>query len=100
MKDRRFALLLATACLTLNGAQATTTPPPQTQYGDFGLDLSARDHSIKPGDDFYRYATGHWLQTQAIPADRTSWGTFEQLSEQADERVRKLIQELPQNAPA
>ncbi len=100
MKRLQLALFLATACLTLTAAQGTTTPPARAQYGHFGLDLSAGDHSIKPGDDFYRYADGHWLQSNTIPADRTRWGTFEQLGEQADERVRKLIQELPENAPA
>jgi len=100
MKDLRSALFLAVACLTFTTAEGTTTPPAQQPYGKFGLDPSAADHSIKPGDDFYRYADGHWMQTHTIPADRTRWGTFEQLGEQADERVRKLIQELPENAPA
>jgi predicted metalloendopeptidase len=87
-------------CPVLCVAGAQAAGPPAPQYGDFGLDLSARDPSIKPGDDFYRYATGHWLATHNIPADRTRWGTLDQLSEEADERVRKLIQGLPEHAPA
>jgi putative endopeptidase len=67
--------------------------------GPFGLDLTAQDPSVRPGDDFYRYANGHWLDTAKIPVDRTGWGTFDALSEEASERVRKLIQELPANAP-
>jgi putative endopeptidase len=89
-------LTAVTVCLSYARAAA---PPERAQYGDFGLDLSARDLSVKPGDDFYRYATGHWLQTHTIPADRTRWGTLDQLSEQADERVRDLIQSLPEHAP-
>jgi putative endopeptidase len=91
--------LLAALALCLTSAQAAA-PSPRPQYGEFGLDLGARDESIKPGDDFYRYATGHWLKTNTIPADRTRWGTLDQLSEEADERVRKLIQGLPEHAPA
>ena len=30
--------------------------------------------SVKPGDDFYRYADGHWLEAHTIPADRTALG--------------------------
>jgi putative endopeptidase len=90
---------LAALTLCLASAQAAA-PAARPQYGDFGLDLSARDPSVKPGDDFYRYATGHWLATHTIPADRTRWGTLDQLAEDADERVRKLIQSLPQRAPA
>jgi predicted metalloendopeptidase len=85
---------LTALAITFGSAQATA-PTARPQYGDFGLDLSARDPAIKPGDDFYHYATGHWLKTNTIPSDRTRWGTLDQLSEDADERVRKLIQSLP-----
>ena len=33
------------------------------------------DRSIKPGDDFYRYANGGWLKTAAIPAGQSSYDT-------------------------
>ena len=98
MKMSRPLGFLAALTLCLDCARAA--PAARPQYGDFGLDLSARDLSIKPGDDFYRYATGHWLATHTIPADRTRWGTLDQLAEEADERVRKLIQDLPPQAPA
>jgi putative endopeptidase len=97
MMSRLLASVAAAAlCLT---TAAATAPTAHAQYADFGLDLSGRDASVKPGDDFYRYANGHWLQTNTIPADRTRWGTFDQLSEDADARVRKLIQGLPEQAP-
>ena len=63
-----------------------------------GDDLTARDASVKPGDDFYRYANGHWVDTHQIPADRARWGTFDELAERADDNVRKLIQGLPEHA--
>lgn len=89
---------LTALALCLGSAQAAA-PTTRSQYGDFGLELSAQDKSIKPGDDFYRYAAGHWLATHTIPSDRARWGTLDQLSETADERVRQLIQGLPQHAP-
>ena len=63
-----------------------------------GIDLAARDVSVKPGDDFYRYANGHWLDTHTIPADRTRWGTLDMLVEGADVKVRDIIQSLPEHA--
>src|SRR5438128_8710104 len=48
------------------------------------------DRSIKPGDDFYRYANGTWLRT--IPADRPSYDTRAMLTEKTSQRVRDLIQ--------
>src|SRR5256885_416987 len=50
------------------------------------------DRSIKPGDDFYRYANGGWLRTATIPAGRPSYDTRAILSEKTAERVRDLIQ--------
>jgi putative endopeptidase len=50
------------------------------------------DRSIKPGDDFYRYANGGWLRTTAIPAGQLSYDTRAMLTEKTAQRVRDLIQ--------
>jgi putative endopeptidase len=51
------------------------------------------DRSVKPGDDFYRFANGGWLKAVAVPADQPSYGTSAMLMEKTSERVRKLIQQ-------
>src|SRR3954463_12755601 len=51
------------------------------------------DHSIKPGDDFYRYANGAWLKRVVIPAGQSSYDNRALLMQGAAERVRNLIQE-------
>jgi putative endopeptidase len=99
-----FALLAAlAACANANrpvtDAKARAAPH-QAQIGAFGLDLSARDLTVRPGDDFFRYANGHWLDTHEIPADRPSWGSPEALQEDAQKKVRALIEALPTDAPA
>src|SRR3569833_2831274 len=88
-----------TALTLCHGRAQAAAPTTGAQYGDLCLELSARDESIKTGDDFFHYAAGHWLATHDIPSDRARWGTMDQLSENADERVRQLIQGLPQHAP-
>jgi putative endopeptidase len=70
------------------------------QIGDFGIDLAARDLSVRPGDDFYRYANGHWLDTHQIPPDRTSWGSFAELQERTEVQLREIIEALPPDAPS
>jgi putative endopeptidase len=62
------------------------------QIGPFGVDLTAMDSSVKPGDDFYRYVNGSWLKTAKIPPDRASWGTFAQLAEKSQKQVQDLIE--------
>jgi predicted metalloendopeptidase len=51
------------------------------------------DRSVKPGDDFYRFANGAWLRAVAVPAGQLSYGTSAMLMEKTSERVRNLIQE-------
>ena len=89
------ALLLA-ACSHAPSAGKSTEP---AQIGAFGLDLTARDSRVRPGDDFYRYADGHWLDSNSIPADRTSWGVFAELDEHARSSLRQIVEALPEDAP-
>jgi putative endopeptidase len=58
------------------------------------------DRSIKPGDDFYRYANGGWLKREMIPAGRTSFDTRAILTERTSQRVRGIIQEAAAAKPA
>jgi putative endopeptidase len=51
------------------------------------------DRSIKPGDDFYRYANGNWLATVKIPDGQSSFDTRAILMERTSLRVQGLIQD-------
>jgi len=65
-----------------------------------GGNLPKVDSSVRPGDDFYRYVNGAWLESTEIPADRSSMSDSAVLSEQADQRTREIIQETAQNRNA
>jgi putative endopeptidase len=69
------------------------------QIGAWGLDLTARDTAVKPGDDFYRYADGLWIDAHQIPPDRTRWGSFDELDERSQQQVRAIVEALPAEAP-
>jgi len=73
-------------------APVSVAPAPKAQIGAFGLDLSARDLSVKPGDDFFEYANGAWDKSFTIPADKASFGPFDRLDELSKERVRHIIE--------
>lgn len=55
---------------------------------------------IRPQDDLFGHVNGHWLETEAIPDDRSSWGPFVQLVDTAEEQVKVIIQELASAAGA
>jgi predicted metalloendopeptidase len=60
--------------------------------GSFGLDLTAGNPAVKPGDDFFSYASGNWYNTFQIPQDRASFGAFNELDELSKQRVREIIE--------
>ncbi|MBX5459819.1 MAG: M13 family metallopeptidase [Steroidobacteraceae bacterium] len=75
------------------------SPAGAAQIGAWGIELSQRDMRVKPGDDFYRYAIGNWLDTNEIPPDRTSWSTFAVLANQAEQQLKEIVESLPADAP-
>jgi putative endopeptidase len=87
------ALLAGCATGTATSEEAAAPRAPAA-IGAWGVDLTARDESVKPGDDFFRYSNGAWMQRTQIPADRTRWGTFDMLREKADNDARAIIEEV------
>jgi len=74
-----------------SGAAAPTLR--KAAIGDFGLDLSAGNRNLKPGDDFFAYANGGWYDSFTIPPDHSSYGPFDQLDELSKKRVREIIEQ-------
>ncbi len=69
-------------------------------WGTWGVDTTLMNPAVKPGDDFYAYVNGKWLDTFEIPADRSRYGAFTLLAEKSEQRVRKIIDELAATKPA
>lgn len=64
------------------------------ELGEFGVDLSARDESVRPGDDFFRYASGTWYDNFELPADKTRHGAFTALRDRSEEQVKAIIDDI------
>jgi putative endopeptidase len=107
------AVLLAAACSPkpakekpLAAVVPESTPPPvaapvpKASIGDFGLDLTAGKPQLEPGDDFVAFAGGNWYDHFEIPADRSSFGVFNQLDELSKNRVRDIIETAARSQPA
>jgi len=58
-----------------------------------GIDPSNFDQSVRPQDDFYRYVNGTWLKKTEIPADKSNYGSFSALADQAEKDLLEIIQE-------
>ncbi|MDY0088783.1 MAG: M13 family metallopeptidase [Flavobacteriaceae bacterium] len=62
-----------------------------------GINLEYMDISVKPGDDFFRYVNGRWYDQTEIPADRTRWGSFDELRKKTDEDMMKILKDALNN---
>ena len=69
------------------GAVSLASP----KYGTWGFDMSGMDRSVKPGDDFFKFANGKWAERTEIPADRTRFGNFDKLSVLSEARQHAIL---------
>lgn len=56
-----------------------------------GIIVENMDTSTSPTNDFFRYVNGSWLDKTEIPADRTSWGAFNELRKKTDADVLSIL---------
>lgn len=85
--------LAATAGAQSGGGTAAKAP----RYGTFGIDLSAENKAVKPGDNFWAYANGSWDKRTAIAADRSSAGYGVILNDEAEANVRRILDDMAAN---
>jgi putative endopeptidase len=66
------------------------------------IDPANMDLSVKPGDDFYEYASGAWIKKNPVPAKETRWGSFNELRDFNINAVKSLVEEAAadKSAPA
>jgi len=83
------------ACLSLMVACGNSNKKENAkEFPEKGLELSAMDTSLRPGDDFYNYVSGSWMKTTKIPADKPAWGSFYMLMEKTDEQCLSILDDL------
>ena len=81
-------------------AGASTQTTTGLRYGSWGVDLAARDTTVKPGDDFWTHANGAWDKRTPIAADRASAGVGVVLVDQAELQVRAILDDAAKNPAA
>ncbi len=63
-----------------------------TESPKSGIDKQHFKLSIKPGDDFYKYVNGTWLDEFEIPADKSNYGSFTGLADDAEKALREIVE--------
>ena len=65
-------------------------PQPQIAQNSPPIDPKNMDTSVKPGDDFFRYATGAWIKRTEIPPEYSRWGAFNELIERNNDALHTI----------
>ena len=76
-------------------AAATVSDPKPLHFGSWGVDLTARDTKVKPGDDFDTYANGGWKARTEIPADQPSAGVDYDVYNLTQDQLRAVVSKAP-----
>ena len=84
------ALLLA-AC-GQDAANETAAVEEEATALVSGIDLTAMDPSVRPGDDFFAYVNGTWVANTEMPADKSRYGVFDMLRDESQEAVKAIIE--------
>ena len=56
------------------------------------VDLKNLDTSVKPQVDFFEYADGGWIKSHPIPADRSSWGSFDEVQDRNEAVLHSILE--------
>ncbi len=106
--QRSLLMLAVGAALTLSGCDkdappaaagdgpamaAAAAPAAKPQMGSFGFDAAGMDRNVAAGDNFFDYANGGWVQRTEIPADRSSFGSFNVIAEKTLADTRAIMEE-------
>ena len=91
------ALARALFALTLLAALGSNALPAAAGKP---IDPANMDTSVRPGDDFYRYANGKWLDSHPIPASESRWGAFAELQERNQMVLLGILEEAAKDANA
>jgi len=93
--------LALSACNQSPQTNTETTPestsPSQDQSAaeksSAGIEYSNMDKTVHPGDDFFAYVNGTWLNNTEIPADKSSYGIGRMVHDESVENVKKIIED-------
>jgi len=91
---RNFLKLLIVFILFVPALFSQDKPPADVR---FSADML--DKSIDPCNDFYAYACSKWTAQNPIPADRSSWGRFNELQQRGEYIVRDILEKAAADRP-
>jgi endothelin-converting enzyme/putative endopeptidase len=85
--------VVALSCALLISSHATAQQAAKPHYGTWGIDPVNMDKTVRPGDDFFGFAEGHWLKTVQIKPDKAGAGYNYELGDLSELAERQIVKE-------
>src|SRR4051812_33417869 len=83
------AVLLTTAAVLLTTVDGAAQGSPNPTMG---VEVAALDRKTEPCNDFYQFACGGWIAKNPVPADRRSFGRFQQVQDRNFAILRRILE--------
>ena len=98
MKKTIYSLAIGALILQSCAHPAKQAEVSKNQYQT--IDVSALDRTIKPADDFFLFANGTWISKTTIPASESRWGSFNELEQQNNIKLKTILEDAAKNQGA
>ena len=85
---KKHLLLLPLLAAFVTGCPSNSLKTASTD-GKPDLLHAALDTTVAPGDDFFTYANGTWLNKHPIPASESNWGIGKEVQNEVYARLRQ-----------
>ena len=85
---KRIMMTLGIAAMALTGCNEGK------EAGKPAIDLANFDTTTAPGEDFYQYACGGWMEANPLTPEYARYGIFDQLDKENQEKLKALIEDL------
>jgi len=96
--SNRLGLKILCAAALAASALAVHADQAKPQYGAWGYDSAGIDKNTKPGDDFFRYANGAWLDKAQIPADKPAVSLRLAMTDRTEGRLHDMMEAAAKTA--
>ncbi len=83
-------VVILASCDQKKQASVTDDVPKRTVF----FDKAGMDTTVKPGDNFFLYASGAWMKKTVIPASERGWGSFYTLYDDNQKNLHNILDQL------
>lgn len=72
---------------------ASTIESVETNQNSSSVEVEYLDLSVRPQDDFFRFANGTWVDNNPVPASESRWGSFNELEISNNKKLTSILED-------